>query len=221
MLNSKKRIDFITKYISAYKEQIELSNGRGLYDSAKLFENFAGELCNLWFDQKFANLNDDTNNYPYVDLVSQDGRIYVQVSTVKDIPSKIKNTLNKLKDTKDSRFDNVENVMFFVLGNSSVDQVIDYTGADQIGKVSFTRKDNLITTADILQKATDDFDFQCKLYDLLKRDVDCVESVFGQLEKALDLSKTAITHNIEALINREYYIENQSHPLLFEECQLL
>ena len=125
MLNSKKQIDFITKYISAYKKQIELSNSRGLYDSAKLFESFACELCNLWFDQKFTNLNVDTNNYPHVDLVSKDGRIYVQVSTVKDIPSKIKNTLNKLDDTKDSRFDSVETVIFFVLGNSSVDKVVD------------------------------------------------------------------------------------------------
>ena len=218
MLNSKKRIDFITKYISAYKEQIELSNSRGLYDSAKLFENFAGELCHLWFDQKFTNLNDDTNNYPYVDLVSQDGRIYVQVSTVKDIPSKIKNTLNKLKDTKDSRFDNVENVMFFVLDNSSVDQVVDYTGADQIGKVLFTRKDNLITTADILQKAIDDVDFQCKLYDLLKRDEYCVESVFGQLEKNFDFSKTAIANNIETLINGEYYIDRSKLVSEIKQC---
>ena len=100
MLNSKKRIDFITKYISAYKEQIELSNSRGLYDSAKLFENFAGELCNLWFDQKFTNLNDDTNNYPHVDLVSQDGRMYVQVSTVKDIPSKIKIKIQSWRKSK-------------------------------------------------------------------------------------------------------------------------
>lgn len=218
MLNSKKRIDFITKYISAYKEKIELSNSRGLYDSAKLFENFAGELCNLWFDQKFTNLNNDTNNYPYVDLVSQDGRIYVQVSTVKDIPSKIKNTLNKLKDTKDSRFDSVENVMFFVLGNSSVDQVVDYTGADQIGKVSFVRKDNLITAADILQKAMDDLDFQCKLYNLLKRDADCVESVFGQLENALGFSKTAINNNIETLINGEYYIDRSELVSEIKQC---
>ena len=218
MLNSKERIDFITKYLSAYKEQIELSNSRGLYDSAKFFENFACELCILWFDQSFTNLNDAANNYPYVDLVSQDGQIYVQVSTAKDIPSKIKNTLNKLKDTKDSRFKSVRNVVFFVLGNDSVDNVVDYTGVDQIGEVSFTQKDNLITTADILQKAIEDFDFQCKLYNIIKRDVDCIESVFGQLENAFSLSKTAILNNIDVLINGEYYIDRSELVSKIKQC---
>ena len=218
MLNSKDRIDFIKKYISAYKEQIELSNSHGLYDSAKLFENFARELCMLWFNQDFINLNDEVSNFAYVDLMSSDNSMYVQVSTVKDVPTKIKNTLDKIKVSEKPQFKSIKKIVFFVLGNRSVENVVDYTGENQIGNIPFTKKDNLITTDDILQKATDDLDFQCKLYDILKREVESVDSVFSQLVSALHLSKTAI-NNIDSYINEEYYIDRSKFISKIKQCE--
>ena len=218
MLHSKDRIDFIKKYISAYKEQIELSNSHGLYDSAKMFETFARELCILWFDKDFTNLNDEVNNYAYVDLMSNDNLMFVQVSTVKDIPTKIKNTLDKIKASEKPQFKSIKKIVFFVLGNRSVENVVDYTGENQIGNISFTKKDNLITTDDILQKATDDLDFQCKLYDILKREVESVDSVFSQLVSALHLSKTAI-NNIDSYINEEYYIDRSKFISKIKQCE--
>ena len=86
---SKERINFITEYISAYEQKIKIANKNSLFDEAQLFELFAQEICNLWYGKKFTNLNSIKKNYPCVDLLSEDGEIYVQVSTQEDIPGKI------------------------------------------------------------------------------------------------------------------------------------
>ena len=62
MFNSKERMDFIIEYISAYKEKIEMANKQGLFDSAKMFELFAIEICKLFYGQKFKNLNGYEND---------------------------------------------------------------------------------------------------------------------------------------------------------------
>ena len=92
MMNSAERMDYIIEYVSAYESKIALANKNGLFDSATLFELFAINVCELWFGQKFYNLNEKRSNYPYVDLVSEDNTVYVQVSTAQNVSSKIKFT---------------------------------------------------------------------------------------------------------------------------------
>lgn len=207
MLNSKERMAFIIKYISAYKEQIELANSAGLFDSAKLFENFACELCKLWFGQNFTNLNDITMNYPYFDLLSNDGSIHVQVSTTQNVPIKIKNTLEKIKDSKDIRFQSVQQAVFFVLNNDSVEHVVDYCDADQIGNIPFRKKDHLITTSDIVAKAESDSQFQQELYELLFNDFEGVKTLIRDFQNAISFSKSGGLQTIDVLINDEYEID--------------
>ena len=207
MLNSKERINFISKYISAYRSQIELSNSRGLFDSAKLFETFACKLCNLWFRKEFNNLNEEIPNFPYFDLVSKDGELFVQVSTTKDIPTKIKSTLEKIKESKKEEFSKIKKAVFFVLSNDSVDKVVDYCGDNQIGNISFSRKDNLITTNDIISKAESDLDFQKSLYALLKKDFEDIKNLSDKLNSKISFSKSAISSSIDCLINGEYEID--------------
>ena len=81
MKNSADRMSYIVEYIASYKNKIELLNKQGLFDNATLFELFAEKVCALWFGQAFHNLNVDKANYPYVDLISEDGNILIQVST--------------------------------------------------------------------------------------------------------------------------------------------
>ena len=96
MLNSNERMDYINRYLSAYENKIKMANKQGLFDAAKMFELFAAQVCALWFEQPFKNLNTDVSNYPYVDLLSEDQELFVQVSTVQDISEKIKSTLKSL-----------------------------------------------------------------------------------------------------------------------------
>lgn len=120
MKESAERIGYIVDYLTSYEQKISALNRNGLYDAAALYEMFAIEICNLWFGQTFLNLNFNKSNYPYVDLVSKDSRIYVQVTTQKNIPLKIKETLEKLRDSKRAERESVEVLYFFILDNPSI-----------------------------------------------------------------------------------------------------
>lgn len=209
MMYSAERMKFIIEYISAYKQKIEMSNQNGLLDSAKMFELFAEEICKLYYGMDFHNLNDSTCNFPYFDLISEDKRILVQVSTVIDVHQKIKSTLENIKDDKKNKFKNIRTVYFFVLHNDSVKNIKDYDGENQIGNISFTKKKNLITTEDIINKAQNDLTFQEQLYNIIKNEFDNYNKWSRKLENALDNSKSIGISNIETKINDEYEIDRQ------------
>ncbi|WP_238881720.1 SMEK domain-containing protein [Clostridium sp. YIM B02551] len=207
MEKSDERIQFIADYISAYEEKIKLLNINGLFDAAKLFELFAIEVGSLYFGQRFSNLNIDTYTYPCVDLISADKQTYIQVSTAKDIPAKIKKTLESIRDSKKVEINTLTNVKFFMLNNDSVDKVKDYTGNDQIGSISFTKANDLITTNNILQKAINNLDFQIDLYKLLKREVESIKDNLYKFEEAIANSKSIGLGNLDCKINKEYEID--------------
>lgn len=207
MLNSNERINFIIDYMSAYEKKIKMANKNGLFNAAKMFELFAIEVCNIWFEQKFCNLNVETATYPYVDLISENRELFVQVSTVQDVPKKIKATLEKIRDSKNKKYSVVNNVVFFVLSNSSIDMVKEYSGDNQIGNIAFTIKDNLITTADIITHAQNNFDFQKKLYNVLKEEFESFNVNAKKFSDALEFSRNVGLKNIDGLINREYQID--------------
>lgn len=207
MKESDKRIQFIADYISAYEEKIKLLNINGLFDAAKLFELFAIEVGGLYFGQRLSNLNINTYTYPCVDLISEDKQIYIQVSTAKDIPAKIKTTLENIRDSKRVEINTLTNVKFFVLNNESVDKVNDYKGNNQIGSISFTEASDLITTRDILQKAIDNLEFQISIYELLKREIESIKDNAYKFQEAIENSKTVGLGNIDCKINNEYEID--------------
>ena len=168
MMYSAERMKFIIEYISAYKQKIEMANKNGLLDSAKMFELFAEEICKLYYGINFHNLNDSTCTFPYFDLISEDERILVQVSTVIDVHKKIKSTLENIRDDKKNRFKKINSVYFFVLHNDSIKNIKDYTSENKIGNISFVKENNLITTQDIINKAQNDLIFQEQLYNIIK-----------------------------------------------------
>jgi len=207
MMYSDDRMKFIIDYISAYKQKIEMANKNGLFDSAKMFELFAEEICKLYYGIDFHNLNNDTCNFPYFDLISENEEILVQVSTVIDVHQKIKNTLENIRDDKKNRFTKINSAYFFVLHNDSIKNVNDYTGENQIGNISFTKEDNLITTQDIIQKAQNDLIFQEQLYNLLKTEFENFNEYSNKFEKAVNDSKNVGISNIDVKINDEYEID--------------
>ncbi len=206
MLHSNERMDLIIEYMASYEEKIKMANKNGLFDAAKMFELFAIEVCNVWFGQKFSNLNVETATYPYVDLISENRELLVQVSTTQNVPTKIKGTLEKIRDSKDKKYSTLKNIVFFVLSNNSIDNIKEYTGDNQIGRVSFTVKDNLITTNDIISRAQNDSNFQKKLYKVLKDEYENFDINIREFKGALELSSSGLK-NIEGLINGEYEID--------------
>lgn len=209
MMYSAERMKFIIEYISAYKQKIEMANKNGLLDSAKMFELFAEEICKLYYGMNFQNLNDGICTFPYFDLISEDEKILVQVSTVIDVHQKIRSTLEKVRDDKDNRFKKINSVYFFVLHNDSIKNIKDYTGENKIGNISFKKEDNLITTQDIINKAQKDLIFQEQLYNIIKTEFESFNEWIRKFEDALDNSKNIGISNIETKINDEYEIDRQ------------
>ena len=200
-------MDYIADYIASYKTKIQLLNRQGLFDNATLFELFAENVCSLWFGKTFKNLNLEKSNYPYVDLISEDGKIFIQVSTGNDIPTKIRTTLEKIRDSKKQDSKKITKVFFFMLGNSSAKNVKVFSGKNKIGNIEFNVSENLITTDSVLRRAKNDLDFQIKLFKLLKKDS---ENIIANADKYLEVIKTSkqlINLNIENLINNEYEID--------------
>ncbi len=210
MKNSAERMNYIIEYISAYESKIKLANKNGLFNTATLFELFAINVCGLWFGQKFYNLNETRSNYPYVDLVSEDNTVYVQVSTTQDVSSKIRSTLENINESNDKRFDSLREVFFFVLNNDSVGRVKDYAGKDRIGNVDFEKSKHLITTQDIVVRAKNNLEFQSALYELLEKDNAKISELSSKLLAAFHNSKGIGLNNITSLINGEYEIDRTS-----------
>lgn len=207
MKESSERINYIVEYIVSYKAKIEALNKKGLFDTATLYEIFAKKICEMWFEQKFINLNSSRANFPYVDLISEDNKLYVQVSTTQDVPTKIKSTLEKIHDSKSSNLEKIEKLYFFVLSNDSIDRVIDYTGSQKIGNIDFVKTDNLITTDDIIQRAKTDIVFQKALFDFLQNENDSLMQIQDKLNEAITISKELLINNIDDLLNNEYEID--------------
>lgn len=207
---SAERVQYITEYVVSYKAKIEALNKKGLFDTATLYELFSQKVCEIWFGHKFLNLNDSKANYPYVDLISEDGKMYVQVSTGQDIPTKVKSTLEKIRDSKSDELKSIEQLFFFVLANSSESKVMDFSGKERIGRINFIKSKNLITTENIVQKAKTDIEFQKKLYDFLLTESESVVQISNKLNEAITISKVLINNNIDCLINDEYIIDRSS-----------
>lgn len=178
-------INYIADCLTNYKIKIQVLNKAGLFDSAKLFEYFALEICCLWFKQHFHNLNEIQANYPCVDLVSEDEQIYVQVSTVQDIPAKIKSTLDKISTSKINDLARIKQVYFFVLGNESAEKVLDY----QVGDISFKVGQHLKTLSDVIEKTRADKDFRREIYHLLKQEFTNYTQNETKLADAVESSK--------------------------------
>ena len=210
MRDSAERIQFIAGYLSSYKSKIESLNKNGLFDAATLYELFASEVCRLWFGQSFKNLNTIRANYPYVDLVSEDETIYVQVSTGQDILRKVKSTLEKIKNSKDHTFSKIRTLYFFVLGNDSIDDVPEYAGDERIGNIDFYPDTHLISISKIYSKAETDLAFQLSLYDLLKRESETFHATAVKFEEKLTESRALIQTHIDDLINGEYEISRNN-----------
>lgn len=199
------QINYIADCLTNYKIKIQVLNKAGLFDSAKLFEYFALEICCLWFKQHFHNLNEIQANYPCVDLVSEDEQIYVQVSTVQDIPAKIKSTLDKISTSKINDLARIKQVYFFVLGNESAEKVLDY----QVGDISFKVGQHLKTLSDVIEKTRADKDFRREIYHLLKQEFTNYTQNETKLADAVESSKFLISGTIDDLLNGEYEIERQ------------
>ncbi len=186
MKDSVQRLEYITDYLTGYEFKIKQFNKSGLLDSAKMYELFALELCQIIFAKTFVNLNKEVSNYPYVDLVSSDNDLFVQVTTCQDINTKIKKTLDNLKTT--DKCHGIKRIVFFVLGEESKEKIKNQTIVIRNETIEFNVESDIISISTIISKAQSDLDFQKNLFELLKKEDEILSSVDAKIKEALDIS---------------------------------
>ena len=141
-----------------------------------------------------------------MDLISKSKKLYVQVSTVRDVPTKIRKTLEGIRDSKNPELKSVEEIKFFMLNNDSVTKVKDFVGDNQIGEIPFVKEEDLITTRTLLDRAITDLDFQIEFFDLVRKDTEAINNNATKLSEAIERCKTVELKYINCLINNEYEV---------------
>lgn len=203
MKTNSEKIKYINNYFSSYENNIKNFNKLGLFDEAKFYETFASSILGLYFNTTFRNLNELKSTYPYVDLLSEDKK-YVQVTTCKDVPIKIQETLNNIAKSKYEWAKNIKEVYFYALKNESINKI---KGSLTIGNVTFTKTKNLITSDTILKKAKNDLDFLNKLYSFLTEKNKLVNTDFGKFMDSIKYDSKALLEDIDEYIDTNFHID--------------
>lgn len=199
MKNITHQVNYITEYLTCYKQKVEILNKIGLFDEAKHFELFAIEIARLWFEKDFHNSNEKRHNEPFVDLYSLDKDIYVQVSTASDSVTKINNTVKKI-DASEQK-DTIKNLYFILLHE------FDLTDLKLEKEYEFFDKENnVITLQSILAKVKSDVDFCNALYSLLNKCFDILDEQLNRFHKALEQSEYDIAQ-IKSILGNDYTID--------------
>lgn len=93
MIRRKEYIEYINYSLAVLKTEIETNNYINHYDNNIVAEDIMCGLLNLIYGYKFTNINHEIRNFPAIDLVNQQNRIAVQVTST--------GSRDKIQDTVD------------------------------------------------------------------------------------------------------------------------
>ncbi len=114
MVESGKNLEKIIEKISILKNEIHQSGIAGLTNIHKHCENLIKDLLNIIYDLNLKNLNEETNNYPGLDLGDIGKSISFQVTADKT-SEKVNYTLNKVLRFK--HYVTFKTIKIFILGS--------------------------------------------------------------------------------------------------------
>ncbi len=201
MIDTARKIDFITDYLISYESKVKLLNTLGLFDNAKHFELLALNLAEILFNKIFTNCNDERFNYPYVDLLSEDKKTYIQVSTTSDLKVKIDKTIKKINDNALDK--NIEELFFIFLDNSDLKEL------ENIQETNYFVKKNVINIQTIIKQAQSNHEICEKIYSLLTKVFIAFEDNLNKYRKALDSSSYDVVQ-LNSTIGGSYSIDRIS-----------
>ena len=113
-MGSLSSLNKIRSYLAAIETNVKLSNIDGYYDINRKLEDIIARLLNLIYGYKFVNANRIESNFPAVDLIDDDNRIAVQVTSDNSY-TKINKTFDVFFNSKKKIFDKYDTVKFFML----------------------------------------------------------------------------------------------------------
>lgn len=175
----------ITRYLAWFTSQVRIENKNGNFDINKYAESFLIPVLNQVFKKKFQRLEFIKQNYPAIDLGSDDNQISIQVTSETGF-DKIKNTLTKYIENK--LFDKYTDLYHFVIDESykpsktdidisdHIKIVIEKSGITTSPKVEFKVNKNLINISTLRSL----IERECNI-DQLKEIRDYLEKQYGKV----------------------------------------
>lgn len=175
----------ITRYLAWFTSQVRIENKNGNFDINKYAESFLIPVLNQVFKKKFQRLEFIKQNYPAIDLGSDDNQISIQVTSEIGF-DKIKNTLTKYIENK--LFDKYADLYHFVIDedykptktdddiSEHIQTVIVKSGIMTSPKVEFKLQKNLINVSALRSLIEEKCDI-----DQLKQIRDYLEKQYGKV----------------------------------------
>ena len=135
-------IEEVNKYLSVMQTYVQMQNSNGFFDINKYCEDVVCGLLNLTFNTRLVNLNNETYNFPAVDLGDYQASISFQVTSTNEV-DKIRYTVCKF--IENGLYNSFSQLNIFILGNKK-----NYRAdIDTKGKISFDIKKNVIDMNDL------------------------------------------------------------------------
>ena len=164
MMNSKVKIDKITKDLIILKEIVRLQNSANFTDINIVCENIVCELLNIAYNYNLINANGVKTNQSVYDLIDSKRKICFQVTST-NTNAKIQKTLTGFKNIKESE---EYQIKFFIIGKKK-----NYTTEFEYAeKLSFDKKRDILDDTDITKAIFNDTNKIDRAYEFLKKEVD-------------------------------------------------
>lgn len=144
MNNRELKIKLISEELAKLEIQLRNLNSQNLCDLNIFCENLIGDLLNITFGYKLKNTNIRTANYPSLDLVDDNNRISVQISSDKS-KTKIQKTLSLFSENH--FYKKYDRLIFFVLGEKQK----TYLNIDIPENISFDLNNNILDFKNLLK----------------------------------------------------------------------
>lgn len=212
----------ITRYLAWFTSQVRIENKNGNFDIDKYAESFLIPVLNQVFKRKFQRLEFIKQNYPAIDLGSDDNQISVQVTSETGF-DKIKNTLTKYIEHK--LFDKYADLYHFVIDedykptktdddiSEHIQTVIVKSGIKTSPKVEFKLQKNLINVSALRSL----IEQKCDI-DQLKQIRDYLEKQYGKVTSLLYFDDILVPYEIAfkaQLDENNKNLPNQFHTPFF------
>lgn len=146
MITQEQCLKIITDKLAYLEKVIEFRNEAGFYDLNIVSETFFSNLINLFYGWSLKNANNRRKNTPAIDLIDENNRISIQV-TSDNTSEKIKHTIDEfIKNRLYEEFDRL--IIFHIKGSKSYRTVFDTKGNFQ-----FSVKNDVWDSKTLIQQA--------------------------------------------------------------------
>ena len=112
MIQSGKYMNYIIETLNIIRYEVISRNKLNLTDDNIILENFIRDIMNLTYNYQLRNSNQVNKNYPSVDLIDENNKISVQITSTKS-SKKVNDTLDSFNELK--LYQKYDTVKIFIL----------------------------------------------------------------------------------------------------------